>query len=234
MFVRKQLSLLAMSLVVTVGQTSLWAQTTLHGQLKGRTYIDDKIQVTAPSGWAIESSTGAVLHKGRYILSLCSYCGQASGIQGGRFSEIDVLVQPWARKEEPSGPCGKQEIGGRTGKLDRQDLYYARPAGDTPPTEMEAELCVIPRIHKTLWYGSFFTQRCKAGESDNDGCGGYFLQHSILAGRAENMQNAVGDEMAFGLSYETKDVNTLPEKSDPHLAEILPEANAIVASIVYR
>jgi len=48
------------------------------------------------------------------------------------------------------------------------------------------------------------------------------------------MQNAVGDEMAFGLSYETKDVNTLPEKSDPHLAEILPEANAIVASIVYR
>ena len=129
MFVRKQLSLLAMSLVVTVGQTSLWAQTTLHGQLKGRTYIDDKIQVTAPSGWAIESSNGAVLHKGRYILSLCSYCGQASGIQGGRFSEIDVLVQPWARKEEPSGSCGKQEIGGRTGKLDRQDLYYARPAG---------------------------------------------------------------------------------------------------------
>jgi hypothetical protein len=227
---RKYLSLLVLSLVAT--QSSSTAQTTLHARLEGRTYIDDKIQVTAPSGWTIESSNGAVLHNGRFILSLCTGCGQASGIAGGRFDEIAALVQPWARKEEPFDPCGKQSAGGRAGKLDRQDLYYTHPAKDAPPAESQSEWCVTPTTHKTLWYGSFFTLPCKTGESQVDDCGGYFLDHSRLVEKPP--PNPVVDEMAFGLSYQTNGVNTLPEKSDPHLTEILRETNAIVASIVYR
>jgi hypothetical protein len=230
-----KLSLLILGIAVVFAPTQALAQTTLHGRLEGQTYTDDKIQVTAPSGWTIESSNGAVLRKGRYVLSLCSNCGQASGIRGGRFSEIAALVQPWARKEEPSGPCGKQELSSHhAGKLDRLDLYYTRPADDTPPTEMESQLCVIPKTHKTLWYGSLFTQRCKLPLHSQEDCGGYFLQQSSLAGKAIGPQSPVEDEMAFGLSYETKTVDSLPEKGNRRLVEILREANAIVASVIYR
>lgn len=145
-----------------------------------------------------------------------------------------ALVQPWARKVEPTSPCGQQELGGHAGKLDRQDLYYARPAGNAPAAGSESEICVIPKTHKTLWYGSFFAQRCTSSQQDTYGCPGYFLQQSLLAGKAANMQDPVEDEMAFGLTYETKNVDTLPEKGDRHLAEILREADVIVASVTYR
>jgi hypothetical protein len=174
------------------------------------------------------------LRKGRYILHLCSSCAQASGIQGGRFSEIAALVQPWARKDEPSPPCGQVEAGNRAGKLNRQDLYYTRPAGNAPPAESESEMCVIPKTHKTLWYGSFFAQPCIARQQETYGCPGFFLQLSLLAGKTANTQNPVADEMAFGLSYETKNVDALPEKGDQRLTAILREAGAIVASVTYR
>src|ERR1700760_349262 len=69
----------------------------VHSHLAGKTYEDDKIRVAAPPDWtvAVNSATttgtrqltydkGATLRHGRYILTLCSSCQQASGIAGGR------------------------------------------------------------------------------------------------------------------------------------------------------
>jgi hypothetical protein len=73
----------------------------LHAKLKGRSYRDDKIEIHAPGDWSIAVDTlaiggstqmtiaqGAILRTGKYILRLCTGCMQASGITGGRFSEI--------------------------------------------------------------------------------------------------------------------------------------------------
>jgi hypothetical protein len=111
----------------------------LHAKLTGHTYRDDKIEVRAPEDWSITVRTatssgsahvtfarGAVLRKGKYILELCTGCGQVSGIVGGRFSEIAGMVQPWYRMDPGEMPCGKQETTKASNLLDRIDFWFRR------------------------------------------------------------------------------------------------------------
>ena len=85
----------------------------LHGGFKGWAYQDDKIEVEAPAGWGLayyvlpnsEGTYGGVeLRKENYLLRLCTGCGQASGVEGGRFSEIAGMVQPWFRIDPAATP----------------------------------------------------------------------------------------------------------------------------------
>jgi hypothetical protein len=217
------------------------AQDTLgvHAQLAGHTYRDDKIEVEAPTNWTISIETavtdgsqhltftkGAILRKDKYILRLCSSCGQASGISGGRFSEISSMVQPWYRDEEPGLPCGNQETSKASPLLDRVDFWYTRdPAHPTNPANGN---CHEPATSATVWYGSYFTQHCSKAFTEQDGCGGYFLTDMTS-------QNYAGlSEMAFALTYDTTNPNQLPHKNDPELNRILREASGIVVSVHYR
>ena len=103
----------------------------LHAKLTGHTYRDDKIEVRAPEDWSITVRTatssgstqvtfarGAVLRKGKYILELCTGCGQVSGIVGGRFSEIaGMLPSPgiaWIREPCPCLVASRRRLRLRT------------------------------------------------------------------------------------------------------------------------
>lgn len=215
----------------------------LHAKLTGHTYRDDKIEVRAPEDWSITVRTatssgsahvtfarGAVLRKGKYILELCTGCGQVSGIVGGRFSEIAGMVQPWYRMDPGAMPvpCGKQETTKASNLLDRVDFWFRR--GPAHVFDDDADDCREPRTTAAVWYGSYFEEHCSVRAVPED-CGGYFLDHSRLTG-----QPGAGypDQMAFGLTYDTTDPNQLPRKGDPELNEVLREASAIVRSVQYR
>jgi hypothetical protein len=215
----------------------------LHAKLAGRSYRDDKIEVRAPGDWSIAIGTvtttgssevtfarGAVLRKGKYILQLCTGCGQASGIAGGRFSEIAGMVQPWYREDSGArpSPCGKQETSKASDLLDRVDFWYQRD-----PVHIfnkDADDCREPRTTATVWYGSYFEEHCPPGAVTVD-CGGYFLEHTRLTGQRDA---DYPDQMAFALTYDTTDPDALPRKGDPELNQALREATAIVRSVRYH
>lgn len=204
----------------------------LRPSIRGQVYKDDKISVQVPASWQVSilrwantPRMGAELRKGNYILRLCTGCGQASGVVGGRFAEIAGLVQPWARADEPSPPCGTEQRTPVTGKMERVDFWFRRD----PDHEVSDanRFCQQPETTDTVWYGSYFAERCSdAGQQAYAECGGFFLHRAWLTKKTEDI-----DEMAFGLTYETSDLDRLPRRNDLKLQEILDEAAAIVRSV---
>jgi hypothetical protein len=106
-------------------------------------FEDDRIRVEIPAGWSFQPATehvggdtsfelpiGALLTKGKYRLYLLSHEEQASGIEGGRFSEGVQYISPWIdMSESPWLPCHSEIQGSEAvtnSKLTRQDLYFAR------------------------------------------------------------------------------------------------------------
>ncbi len=205
----------------------------LHPRIRGRVYKDDKIGVQVPASWQLALlrwqnapfPMGAELRKGNYLLRLCTGCGQASGAVGGRFAEIALLVQPWAPTDEPSGPCGTEQRTPVTGKIERVDFWFRRDPGHE--ISDANRFCRQPETTDTVWYGSYFAERCSRTGSNADAeCGGYFLHRAWLAkGRSDI------DEMAFALTCDTSDLDRLPRRNDPELQQILDEAAAIVRSV---
>lgn len=207
----------------------------LHGSVAGRVYQDDRILVQVPENWSVAIDAysdgtfrGAVLRKGNYILRLCSGCGQASGVNGGRFSEIAGLVQPWFRADQPAGSCGAQIKSRATAQLDRIDFWFTRDPHHV--YSEEANDCREPKTTETVWYGSYFQERCRNASPDED-CGGYFLHRGWLL---HNKELVDADEMVFALTYDTTDLDKLPRKGDPEVAKTLSEATAIVRSIRFK
>ena len=88
--------------------------------------------------------------------------------------------------------------------------------------------CRQPQILDTVWYGSYFGERCPQNQKSG-ACGGYFLEHDRLTGK----RSAGINEMVFAMTYKTSNLNELPRQGDPHLQQILQEASAIVKSIHY-
>jgi hypothetical protein len=210
-----------------------------HSHLAGQTYKDDKIKVTVPPDWtvAIDTATtrgdrqltydqGATLRHGKYILTLCYFCGQASGVAGGRFNEISTMVQPWYRDEPLDSSCGDRKISKASSTLDRVDFWYTRNVAH--PSNMANSDCHEPRTTATVWYGSYFTQHCTKQVAGQD-CGGFFLVN-----KTPPLTDGHLNEMVFALTYKTMDPNELPHRNDPELAKVLAEANAIVGSIHYQ
>lgn len=204
----------------------------LHASIRGREYKDEKIRVQVPASWQVSilrwantSRMGAELRKGKYILRLCTGCGQASGMVGGRFAEIALLVQPWAPTEEPTGPCGTEQRTKVTANIERVDLWFRRD----PDHEVSDanRFCLQPETTDTVWYGSYFAEEClRVGKHADAECGGYFLHRAWLTRKTSDI-----DEMAFALTYDTSDLDRLPRRNDLELKKILDEAAAIVHSV---
>ena len=103
-------------------------------------FEDDRIRVEIPAGWSIHTAIehvrgdkpfelpiGALLTKGKYRIYLLTHKQQASGIEGGRFSEVVNYVSPWIdMSESPWLPCPSElhaeESSGKT--LAREDFYF--------------------------------------------------------------------------------------------------------------
>ena len=228
--------LVAVGLLLGAAVTPATAQDNLHlhGSIAGHVYQDDKIRVRVPENWSVAIDAysdgtfrGAILRKGNYILRLCSGCGQASGVRGGRFSEIAGLVQPWFRVDQPAASCGAEARSPVTAQLDRIDFWFTRD----PHHEYneDANDCREPKTTDTVWYGSYFQERCPNANPGED-CGGYFLHRDRLLHKRQ-----VGlDEMVFALTYDTTDLDKLPRKGDPEVAQVLSEATGIVKSIHFK
>jgi len=214
----------------------------LRGKITGRVYQDDWISVRAPEGWSLDLDViesgdlrftrGALLRKGNYILRLCTGCEQVSGVVGGRFSEIAFLVQPWYRSDPGAkpGPCGVQHVNKASKMLDRVDFWYRRDVAH--PYNEDTDDCREPKTTATIWYGSYFAEHCSFVKTGRE-CGGYFL-HDFVKGRSTDTPDVTNREMAFGMTYETTDLDHLPHKGDPELSQVLREATVIVTSIRYR
>ena len=204
----------------------------------GRTYTDDKISVEAPGDWTIAiddldgTYRGAILRKGRYVLRLCTACGQVSGIMGGRFNEIAGLVQPWYRLDPGAkgSPCGSEKDTRISQQLDRVDFWFRRDPTHT--YDEEADDCRQPKTTATVWYGSYFTEHCSYAGTGED-CGGYFLHHDWMSNQHAGKKFPI-DEMAFAMTYEVDDLDQLPHQYDPELQQVLREATTIVRSVRYK
>ena len=218
----------------------------LHGKFMGWVYQDDKIRVEAPVGWGLAyyvvpnsngNHGGVLLHKGKYLLTLCSACGQASGVNGGRFSEIAGLVQPWFRVDAGAipSPCGERTMTQVSKELERVDFWYRRDPGHVF-NEAEDD-CREPKTLDAVWYGSYFMERCPdptKGRNDTLNCGGYFLHHDWLTrSRPSGL-----DEMVFALTYDLPagdpvNLDLLPRRDDPETEAVLRQASDIVKSVQF-
>jgi hypothetical protein len=125
-------------------------------------------------------------------------------------------------------PCGELETSKASRLLDRVDFWYRRDPARA--FNEDADDCREPKTTATVWYGSYFEEHCSDRGVPGD-CGGYFLDHSRLAGRPG--ANYL-DEMAFGLTYDTTDLDHLPHKGGAELNGVLREATAIVRSVQYH
>jgi hypothetical protein len=212
-----------------MGMLLLFLQILFLQMMAGGLYEDDQIRVQVPASWhmAVDGDgQGVILRKDGYILRLCTGCAQVSGIVGGRFNEIAGLVQPWYREDPVANPsaCGRPEIGKTSPQIDRVDLWYRR--GDAG-----GDGCREPSTTATVWYGSYFAERCPPAVSEGHDCGGFFLHnHWLTDGRADDPF----DEMVFALTFDTSDPDGLPKKGDRELNEILRDASAIVASVHFK
>ena len=242
------------SLMTGFGSPRLTKQPTQQKQPPHKTsqsvFEDDRIRVGIPAGWSVQPATetvtgdrtyqlpiGALFTKGRYKLYLLSHHGQASGIEGGRFSEVVEYISPWIdMSESPWLPCPPQAYETvANDKLSRTDLYF-----DTTHASKKALVdCGKPTVKGALWYGSYFVETCQAKDSPR-ACGGFFLTYQDLSGKPPQDRvvdgSTLSDEwqMTYALTYDTTTPNALPMKGDPELRKVLREASEIVSSIVYK
>ncbi len=122
-----------------------------------RVYGNEFFRISLLSGWDVEPAggapnTGAVsIRKDKYILYVNPRAQQASGVEGGRFSEI-AMGAPSADAvitEHPVPPCADPVNGGVFGDWQRKDLYV-----DSATT---ASWCNKPVPGKQVWYFSYIT-----------------------------------------------------------------------------
>jgi hypothetical protein len=215
-------------------------------------FEDDRIRVEIPAGWSVQPATeqvsgdkpfelpiGALLTKGKYRLYLLSHQEQASGIEGGRFSEVVQYISPWINiSESPWLPCPSEIQGSEAvtdNKLTRQDLYF-----DTAHASKKALAdCGNPSVKGTLWYGSYFVETCH-GKDTPHACGSFFLTYQDLSGKSPQLRTVNGSttsnewQMVYAMTSDTKTPDTLPMKNDSGLLAVLREASGIVGSILYK
>jgi hypothetical protein len=97
-----------------------------------------------------------VLSDGPFDLYLLTHRSQASGVKGGRFSEVAEYVVPWLKDDEPNSCLDifKQNLHRVSEELVRVDLIL------DPKLEVGSEdpLCsVIQRkVSRRMWAGAFF------------------------------------------------------------------------------
>ncbi len=116
-----------------------------------------------------------------------------------------------------------------TGKIERVDYWFRRDPRHV--FNEEADPCREPKTTDTLWYGSYFAERCSQGELEaNAECGGFFLHSAWLTRKTAD----VGDEMVFALTRDTSDLDELPCRNAVELQRILAEAAAIVRSHLFN
>lgn len=193
---------------------------------QGDVYENEYFKVSLPLGWTttpaydnwsvdgkIEKRVNPAainIVNGNYILYINVLAGHASGVQGGRFSEVSmgapsadaVMIEP------PAPPCGTQDSSDLS--IDqvlhsRFDLYISN--------QDDNAWCAKPISNASRWYFSYVIR------SD---LGGYF-----------NYYDKPGQNLSYviTMAYNSRDINSLPVKDSPALVAMLSEMSNIVKSL---
>jgi hypothetical protein len=174
-------------------------------------YENQYMKVVLLPGWTARRSrrnpAAVNIAKGNYILYINTQASQASGVEGGRFSEI-AMGAPSADAVvtvQPSPPCGNAESKPAFDRHTRVDLYVSKAGSKSQ------EWCDAPASGATVWYFSYIT----------DAAGGYFNFYVPGQNRA----------LVVTMAYGSKDVNSLPLKGSTELDSMLLEMAQIVNSL---
>jgi len=176
-------------------------------------YENQYMKVVLQPGWRATRPrripSAVNITKGNYILYINTQATQASGVEGGRFSEIgmgapsvDAVVTT-----QPSPPCGTQEAKPIVAPYSRQDLYVSK-------ADAKQEWCNAPSTGATVWYFSYIT----------NAAGGYFNDYVPDENRA----------LVVTMAYRSKNVDSFPAKGSPELASALSEMTAMVNSLTIK
>ena len=197
------------SLLTSVTPTITGTQTQ-----QSRIYENQYLEITIPAGWSYSvAQTGAInITKDGYILYINPRMEQASGVIGGRFSEIargapsaDAVI-----REHPSNPCGMQEIAisqeitGMITGHQRFDWYVNN--------QTTGNNCNAPNDGSTIWYFSYVSK---------DGYINYYVQDGQLG-------------YVITMSFDSGNVNQLPRKDSKALDEKLVEMSSILETLVLK
>lgn len=159
--------------------------------------------------------TGAInISKNNYILYISPNASQASGVEGGRFSEIssgasgaDLVI-----KSQPADPCGEKQETPLENDIVVSDFYISNS------NNTSIETCNTLSSSKNVWYFSY---------ASNDGYFGDVLK--INPSIAGDMRQFV-----ITMTYNTDDINKLPEKGSAALLQNLTEMRQMVDTIVFK
>lgn len=204
---RAEVAVMLNNLLQYISSGTTPAQGTTYG-----TYENDYLRVTIPSDWTARSvmtsaNPAAVnITKGNYILYINANAQQASGVAGGRFSEISsgapsadsVVLMP------PSAPCGISETVPAMLDHSQVNLYVSQSD--------KSESCAAPS-NGTVWYFSYIT----------DSKNGYFNYY--------NQANGSQSAFVITMAYNSKDVNSFPVKGSADLTATLNEMTTIVKTL---
>src|SRR5215471_2280678 len=197
--------LCGLSCLLLAGCSQGTAQQQSSAQQKNQNtvYENQYMRVILLPGWTAKSPrrtpTAVNIAKGSYILYINTQASQASGVEGGRFSEI-AMGAPSADAvvtEQPSPPCGKAESKPASDSHTRVDLYVSKADSKSQAW------CDAPSSGATVWYFSYIT----------DAAGGYFNFYVPGQNRA----------LVITMAYRSKNVNSLPLKGSPELDSMLSE-----------
>ena len=173
------------------------------------------MSLTVPATWSVnELNTGAVnISKEGYILYINPDISQASGVEGGRFSEIaqgspsaDLVIKNW-----PDDPCGTAEKSSINTKLKRTDYFVNKNNVGVSSN------CNAP-ANGSAWYFSYVTTPDA----------GYFASKKEFTG--SSAYNGL-DQFVITMSYKTSDVNNLPKEDSEARENALDEMSAMLTSL---
>jgi hypothetical protein len=202
---------LSFLLLAACSQGAAQQQSSAQQNSQNTIYENPYMKVVLLPGWTAKSArrTPAAVNiaKGNYILYINTQASQASGVEGGRFSEI-AMGAPSADAVvtvQPSPPCGKAESKPAFDPHTRVDLYVSKPDSKSE------EWCNAPASGATVWYFSYIT----------DAAGGYFNFYVPGQNRA----------LVVTMAYRSKDVDRLPLKGSTELESMLSEMTSIAKSL---
>src|SRR5215471_10810330 len=164
---------------------------------QNKVYENQYMKLVLQPGWTATRPrripAAVNITKGNYILYINTQASQASGVEGGRFSEIgmgapsvDAVVTT-----QPSPPCGTAESTPVFHPHTRVDLYVSKADAKSQ------DWCNAPSSGATVWYFSYIT----------DAAGGFFNFYVPGQNRA----------LVVTMAYRSKIVDSLPIKGSPEL-----------------
>lgn len=184
--------------------TALYLCSRVNAQPEHGSVIDNRyLTITILRGWTVRPSPDQRLDliRGQYVLSINPIFAHASGVEGGRFSEIvNGMHSVDAVMLNVDQPAGGFECAQRVTAeaMDSTALVLGNLYTDSKKT---GSGCVFPSSGQSVWFGSFFSG------------------------------NGPGGEYTITLDYDTTDVDALPKKGSPTLKRTLLEVTAMLKTL---